>query len=200
MRIGLLGGSFNPPHEGHMHISRIALSALNLHAVWWIVTPNNPLKHASTLLPYEQRIKLCHDRIKDHTKIIVTDIERTLNSSITLDTVQKLKEYYRNTHFVWITGMDNALNIHKWNHWKILLNEICMLHITRHPAVSLTQRCPQRLLSNHRHEILQRGGKVPLIPGISYWLLQKKMINVSSTEIRNKNNELSAEMASGKNG
>ena len=74
MRIGLLGGSFNPPHEGHMHISRIALSALNLHAVWWIVTPNNPLKHASTLLPYEQRIKLCHDRIKDHTKIIVTDI------------------------------------------------------------------------------------------------------------------------------
>lgn len=190
MRIGLLGGSFNPPHPGHLHISHIALASLNLHAVWWIVTPNNPLKNKSILLPYEERLTLCNEITKDMPKILVTDIERTLKTNITLHTVKKLKHLYPSTQFVWITGMDNALNLHKWNHWRSLLNEICMLHITRHPAISLTQRCPQRLLSNHRHEILQRGGTLPLLPGLSYWLLQKKMINISSTEIRNKNNAL----------
>lgn len=190
LRIGLLGGSFNPPHEGHIHISRIALASLNLHAVWWIVTPHNPLKKQSTLLPYEQRFQLCAEMASRHPKIVVTDIERTLQTNITLHTVQRLKKAYPHTQFVWITGMDNALNLHKWNDWRILLKEICMLHITRHPAVSLTQRCPQRLLANHRHEILERGAAVPLVPGVSYWFLQKKMINISSTEIRSKNNML----------
>lgn len=190
MRVGLLGGSFNPPHEGHIHISRIALASLNLHAVWWIVTPQNPLKSTSTLLPYEDRLKRSNEMACHHPKIVVTDIERTLQTNVTLHTVRRLKIMFSQTNFVWITGMDNALNLHKWNDWRTLLNEICMLHITRHPAVSLTQRCPQRLLASHRHEILERGASVPLIPGVSYWFLQKKMINISSTEIRNKNNML----------
>lgn len=194
--MGLLGGSFNPPHEGHVHISKIAMAALDLHALWWIVTPQNPLKDKSILQPYDDRIAECRKLVGNHPKILVTDIERDLGTNITVFTVRKLKSYYPNTDFVWITGMDNALNLHKWNHWKELLSEICMLHITRHPAVSLTQRCPQRLLSDHRHVILERGAHVPLLPRISYWLLQKKMINISSTEIRNKNKDLQKEAVS----
>ncbi len=193
LRIGLLGGSFNPPHEGHLHISRIALATLHLDAVWWIVTPQNPLKDKSILMPYDERIKLSQKLTMGQPKIIVTDIERDLGTNITAFTVRKLKTHYPGTNFVWITGMDNALNLHNWNLWRNLLSEICMLHITRHPAVSLTQRCPQRLLNGHRHVILERGGEVPLLPKISYWLLQKKMINISSTEIRNKNKELGRE-------
>ena len=186
MRVGLLGGSFNPPHPGHVHISKIALNALHLDAVWWIVTPHNPLKEKSSLLPYEERIKYCH-KIVDHPKVIVTDIEDSLGTTTTYETISKMNTYFPHTRFVWITGMDNALNLHKWNDWQALLKKICMLHITRHPAVSLTQRCPQRLLQNHRHVILQRGGRVKIDSGITYWLLQKKMVNISSTEIRKKN-------------
>lgn len=189
-RIGLLGGSFNPPHEGHVHISRIALNCLKLDAVWWIVTPHNPLKDKSILIPYSERIRLCHNIMKD-PKILVTDIEQDLGTSITYKTVKKLKKMFPTTHFVWITGMDNALNLHKWHNWKDLLKEISMLHITRHPAVCLSQRCPQRQLGSQKHIILQRGGMVPLDSNTSYWFLQKRMINISSTEIRSKNQAIS---------
>ncbi len=185
MRIGLLGGSFNPAHEGHVHISRIALNTLYLDAVWWVVTPQNPLKDKSTLLPYKTRFEMAR-KMADHPKIIVTDIENELGTNNTYQTVKKIKKYFPCTKFVWITGMDNALNLHKWNNWHDLLKETCMMHITRHPAVSLTKRCPQRLLSGHKHRILERGGLVPLDSNTTYWLLQKKMVNISSTEIRSK--------------
>lgn len=187
MRVGLLGGSFNPPHEGHLHISKSVLKSLHLDAVWWLVTPQNPLKTSKDLLPIEERLDLS-TQIIDHPKIIATTIEEQFQSRYSYQTVRALKKHYPHTQFAWITGMDNAHNFHLWNRWKDILQEICMIHITRHPPVKLIKSCPVRFLSRQKHITMDRGAAVPLDSHTTYWLLQKKMINISSTEIRKKNN------------
>lgn len=181
-RVGLLGGSFNPPHEGHVHISRAALKGLHLDAVWWLVTPQNPLKDESPG-PLEARMRLC-EQITDDPKILITDIEKDLNTTITYDTVRGLKKRFPDTHFVWISGMDNAHSLHRWNHWQDLLREICMVHLTRSPAKSLVKSCPLRMYRRQNHVFIDRGASLPLTPGTTYWMMQKKMVNISSSEIR----------------
>ena len=183
MRIGLLGGSFNPPHQGHVHISKMALKALHLDAVWWLVTPQNPLKSAKELLPIEKRVKLCRE-INTHPKILITDIETEFKSSYSFITVKKLKTYFPNTKFAWITGMDNAHNFHLWNHWQNFLQNMCMVHVTRHPPVNLMKQCPVKMMTDQKHIMVDHGARYPLDSHTTYWLLQKKMINISSTEIR----------------
>jgi len=188
MRIGILGGSFNPPHKGHLHISNIALKSLQLDVVWWLITPQNPLKSATGLPSVEKRVELCKDITSNHPRIIITDIEETLKTPHSYATVKKLKSHFPNTTFTWITGMDNAHNLHNWNEWQNLLKKICMIHITRHPPVKLVKQCPARILSSQKHVIIERGGKYPLDSHTTYWLLQKKALDISSTEIRKNNN------------
>ncbi len=182
MRVGLLGGSFNPPHEGHLHISLAAMKGLELDAIWWLVTPQNPIK-CETPLPFEERVKLCRDLI-DHPKILVTDIEKDLGTNITFHTIHNLKTHFPKTEFVWISGMDNAHSLHKWGHWQRLLEQICMVHLTRSPARSLVQNCPLRMYGKQKHIFIDRSGRMPLDSGTSYWMMQKKMVNISSTQIR----------------
>lgn len=182
-RIGLLGGSFNPPHKGHVHISKIALNTLNLDYVWWLVTPLNPLKYSGDMMSYDERLA-ASQRIMQHPRIIVTDIERQLTTTNSYQTVLKLKKHYPHTQFAWITGMDNAHNLHLWNNWRDLLKEITMVHITRQPTVKLIRNCSVKMLSTQTHVIVDRGVKAPLVPRRTYWVLQKKMVNISSTDIR----------------
>lgn len=186
MRIGLLGGSFNPPHEGHVHISIAAMNTLGLDAVWWLVTPQNPLKEENPQ-PLEVRMQQCRE-INTHPKVLVTDLEKDLGTRISYDTVRSIKRHFAKTEFVWITGMDNALSLHKWKRWKDLLAEICMVHLTRFPAVSLIQACPLRLYAKQKHVVVNQAGRLPLDSGTTYWLLQKKMVDASSTRIRKKLN------------
>ncbi len=183
-RIGLLGGSFNPPHEGHVHISLAAMKGLHLDSVWWLVSPQNPIKEDKPL-PLEERMQLCQNLV-EHPKILVSDIEKYLGTSITYYSVKKLKKLYPSTQFTWISGMDNALGLHKWHHWKDLLSEISMVHLTRNPARSLVSACPLRMYEKQRHVVIDKGGHYSLDSGTTYWMMQKKMVNVSSTEIRNK--------------
>lgn len=183
-RIGLLGGSFNPPHQGHLHISLAAMKGLHLDAVWWLVSPQNPIKDIKAM-PLKERVALCEELV-DHPKILISDIEKDLNTTITYYSIKKLKTYYPDTQFVWISGMDNALGLHKWHHWKDLLSEICMVHLTRNPARSLVSACPLRMYGKQKHVVIDKGGQYPLDSGTTYWMMQKKIINISSTEIRNK--------------
>ena len=183
LRVGLLGGSFNPPHDGHMHISLIALQELQLDFVWWLVTPQNPLKQKSTLMPYAERMKFSRNMVR-HPKIMVSDLERQLGLSRTYDTVIALKRAFSHTSFIWVTGMDNALSFHRWYRWRDILKEIPTAHIARPPADSLVQACPLRLLSTQTHDSGSMGKKPDLSPGRSYWLLQKEMMDSSSSEIR----------------
>lgn len=189
MRIGLLGGSFNPPHQGHVHISLAAMKGLNLDAIWWLVTPQNPLK------PYapadmDERIEQCRN-IAGHPKIVISDLERMMGTHITYDSIKALKKHYPRNDFVWISGMDNALSLHKWHNWKALLKLIPMVHLTRKPATSLIQQCPLRLYGRQNHVFVTQPARYPLSPGTTFWMLQKKMVNISSTELRNQSGNIS---------
>lgn len=187
MRIGLLGGTFDPPHAGHVHISLAAMKSLDIDAVWWLVTPQNPLK-GNSRLPLDDRVRLCRSLVV-HPRILVSDIEKDLGSTTTYETVCHIKHRYPATQFVWISGMDNALNLHRWNRWRKLLKEICTAYLTRAPAASLIQSCPLRMLATQKHIVITKSGAYPLDSGTTYWMMQKKMVNISSTELRNRSTE-----------
>ncbi len=186
MRVGLLGGSFNPPHEGHVHISLAVLNSLQLDAIWWLVTPQNPLKGDIIPLPIEERMEMSRELIT-HPKILVTDLEKELGTTLTYHSIKALKSRFPKTDFVWIMGMDNVHSFHHWNNWRDLLMEIPMAHLTRSPATSLVRNSPAKMQAGQRHIVVDKGGRFPLDSGLTYWLLQKKMVDISSTELRNKN-------------
>ncbi len=185
MRVGLLGGSFNPPHEGHVHISLAALKGLELDAVWWLVTPQNPLK-VEKPLPLEERVALSEKLTKQYPQILVSDMEYKLGTQKTYDSVRAIKSHFPETQFVWISGTDTAMELHKWYRWKALLGEICMLHLARPPTNYLIEQCPLRQYKKQKHIILEDSAPYPLDSGKTYWMMQENMIDISSSKIRAK--------------
>ncbi len=121
--IGLLGGSFNPPHEGHREISLTAMKRLVLDAVWWLVTPANPLKDPAQYAPLDERLKLARKKA-DHPHIIVSDFERRQNLQFTVDTIERLQLLNPNINFVWIMGADSLANFHEWKDWRRIAEQI----------------------------------------------------------------------------
>lgn len=122
-RIGLLGGSFNPAHEGHAHISRAALDLLGLDEVWWLVSPRNPLKDPADLADYERRLDEAARRARD-PRIRVTAAEAELGTTYTADTVAALTALFPATRFVWLMGADNLAEVHKWKRWRALFGAV----------------------------------------------------------------------------
>lgn len=185
MRVGLLGGSFNPPHEGHMHASLTALRMLRLDFVWWLVTPQNPFKEAEGMVPYAERLALCR-AYADHPRIMVSDIESQMGTIRTFDTLRSLKTAFPDTDFVWITGMDIAHEFHLWRRWQDILKLAPTVHVARPPFLSLVQDCPLRLTGgSQNHRVLSQAETIPLTPGHSYWILDAQLVDISSTKIRN---------------
>lgn len=119
MRIGLFGGSFNPPHDGHVLVAEMALKRLKLDQVWWMVTPGNPLKNLKELLPLNDRIKLSRD-ICDDPRIKVTGFEAGYNLSYTAETLDLIAKKNRGVNFVWLMGADNLAGFHKWQNWRTI--------------------------------------------------------------------------------
>jgi nicotinate-nucleotide adenylyltransferase len=116
LRIGVLGGSFNPAHEGHLHISLEALKALKLHQVWWLVSPQNPLKPAKGMAPMQTRLGQARALIT-HPRIAATDLEGRLGVNRTALTLKRLKQRYPATDFVWLMGADNLAQMPRWWRW-----------------------------------------------------------------------------------
>ena len=130
-RIGLLGGSFNPAHAGHRHISRQALRALRLDEVWWLVSPGNPLKEgAKDMAPFEPRFASAQ-RAARGARIRVSDFERTQGSRYTIETVRKLKRRNPRHRFIWLLGSDTLPNFHLWRDWRGLAREVPIAVIRR---------------------------------------------------------------------
>jgi len=117
--VGLLGGSFNPAHAGHRHISLIALKALALDEVWWLVSPQNPLKPVAGMAPLAERLAEAR-RVAAHPRIRVTDIERRLGTRYTADSLAALKRRYRRHAFVWLMGADNLIEVVRWHRWETI--------------------------------------------------------------------------------
>ncbi len=187
MRVGLLGGSFNPPHKGHVHASLIAMKALQLDAVWWLVSPQNPLKKRAEL-SFDERFALCRQLVED-PRIIVTELERGFGTNKTWETIRECRRHFPQAQFVWISGIDNALTMHRWHNWRYILDNVATAHIARPPAWSLIGDCPLKMLTSQRHFYLQKAQRVPLLPRHTYWILQTKLMGISSTQIRNSRNK-----------
>jgi nicotinate (nicotinamide) nucleotide adenylyltransferase/ribosome silencing factor RsfS/YbeB/iojap len=140
-RVGLLGGSFNPAHEGHRHISRIALQRLGLDEVWWLVSPQNPLKSSRDMVSFRRRFAMARLQAR-HPRILVTDLEIRLGTRFTFDTLKALGLYYSKTRFVWLMGADNLGQIHRWQHWRGIFNNIPIAVFDRPPYSLRTLASP----------------------------------------------------------
>ncbi len=116
LRVGLLGGSFNPAHDGHRHISLLALELLRLDQLWWLISPQNPLKPEAGMAPVAERLAAAESVARD-PRIWVSDIESELETRHTADTVRVLKRRFPDTKFVWIMGADNLVQIPEWENW-----------------------------------------------------------------------------------
>jgi nicotinate-nucleotide adenylyltransferase len=121
-RVGLLGGSFNPAHAGHLHISRLAIETLRLHEVWWLVSPQNPLKPSAGMAPHARRLAGARALARD-SRIRVTDLERRLGTRYTIDTLRAIKAAFPELRFVWLMGADNLAQLPRWRQWRDILAE-----------------------------------------------------------------------------
>ena len=116
MRIGLLGGSFNPAHQGHLHVAELALRRLRLDQVWLLVSPGNPLKPAIGMAPLAVRLAGAA-RIGDGRRVVATAIEAGLGTRYTADTLAELRRRFPNARFVWLMGADNLSQLPRWRDW-----------------------------------------------------------------------------------
>ncbi len=130
MRIGLYGGSFNPAHAGHRHVSQMALKRLGLDRIWWIVTPGNPLKDTGELATTVMRVEEAQ-AVADDPRIDVTAFEDEIGARYTVDTLSYLKRRYPNVRFVWIMGADNLASFHRWRGWRRIARMMPMAIIDR---------------------------------------------------------------------
>lgn len=183
-RVGLLGGSFNPPHHGHIHISRMALRFLRLDAVWWLVTPGNPLKDPAAYMPMTARLHMAESCVADESRILATDIEYSLGTTRTYDTLRSLRGYFPQTDFVFLLGVDNALSFHQWYKWREIPQLAALAVLGRPPAAEAIRSCPLRQARQYRHRVLSRAEFVDLSPSSCFWLTGHPLADVSSTEIR----------------
>jgi nicotinate-nucleotide adenylyltransferase len=183
LRIGLFGGSFNPPHEGHRLVTITALRRLRLDRVWWIVTPGNPLKNNRALPPTEARVNAAN-RFLRHPRAVATGFEDLIGTRYTLDTLRWLVRRLPAVRFVWIMGADNLAGFHRWQGWREIARLLPMAVVDRPGA---TLRAPfgpaARFLARHRLE--ETDG--PLLPDRlppAWVFLHGRRSPLSSTALR----------------
>lgn len=137
MTVGLLGGSFDPAHEGHAHITREALKRLGLDRVWWLVSPGNPLKKRQPAL---MAARLARARaVMRHPGVVVSDIEARLGTRFTADTIARLQVLYPGVRFVWLMGADNLAGFHHWERWREIMARVPVAVLAR-PGAGLQAR------------------------------------------------------------
>jgi nicotinate-nucleotide adenylyltransferase len=182
-RIGLLGGSFNPPHAAHVLISDIAAKRMELARVWWIVTPGNPLKSHDELAQQEDRIALCR-ALAQNPRIVPTGFERHLPAAFTAVTLAYLRLRHPGTKFVWIMGADNLATFDRWQHWRQIAAMMPIAVVDRpgwrHRA--LASRAGRALAPYRVPE--RRAHALPDMPPPAWTFLTGPLSPLSSTEIR----------------
>ena len=120
--VGLLGGSFDPPHAGHLHISEEALARFGLDRLWWLVSPGNPLKVQGPA-PLERRLAAARALVR-HPRIVVTGLEAQLGTRHTARTIAALQARYPGVRFVWLMGADNLAELHRWQDWREIMERV----------------------------------------------------------------------------
>lgn len=185
MRVGLLGGSFNPPHAGHLHISRIALRMLKLDAIWWLVSPQNPLKSAHDYEPLPMRLAACSALLAKEPRMMATSIEDDLGTQRSFDTLTALRACYTSTDFIFLMGSDSAQSFHQWYRWRDIPALVALGILARPPAMLHSRNGPLKMDNSLRHIHLSRAEFVVLKPRTCVWMGQHPLHPQSSSNIRN---------------
>jgi nicotinate-nucleotide adenylyltransferase len=182
--IGLLGGSFNPPHAAHRLISEVALKRLGLDKVWWIVSPGNPLKR-SPPAPLAERMRLCR-AIASNPHIVVTDFEADLPSPYSVSTLAFLKMRSPLVHFVWIMGADNLAEFHRWERWREIFTMVPIVVVDR-PGwrlKALASKAARAFAKSRKPET--DAALLAAMPPPAWTFLTGPLSHASSTAIRNR--------------
>ena len=182
-RIGLMGGTFNPPHEGHVICASTALRRLKLDQLWWMVTPGNPLKSGAGLPDFKERMALSR-ALSPGPAVKVTGFEAELGSPYTYATIRFITRHYPRVRFVWVMGADNLATFHRWQHWRDIARLVPIAVVDR-PGWHL------KALSSPAARFLARRrlpeAKAALLPGRvppAWVLLSSKLSPASSTALR----------------
>lgn len=182
MVIGLLGGSFDPPHAGHVHITREALKRFGLDRVWWLVSPGNPLK-ARGPAPLPRRMAAAR-AIMRHPRVTVTDIEAALGTRYTAETLTGLMRLYPGVRFVWLMGADNMASFHRWQDWRRILGSAPVGVLAR-PGQRISARTSPAALIYERWRLPGHASRgLRSRPPPVWCFINLPMTDISSTEIR----------------
>lgn len=181
-KVGLLGGSFDPAHEGHVRVTETALSRFGLDRVWWLVSPGNPLKSQGPA-PMDERIAIARS-VMDDPRVIVTGIERRLGTRLTADTIAALQMRYPRLRFVWLMGSDNLVQFHHWERWREIAARVPIGVLAR-PASRLQARNAVAAQVMARFRLPQSEARsLAGRPAPAWVLIDMPMSNASSTAIR----------------
>jgi nicotinate-nucleotide adenylyltransferase len=187
LRVGLLGGSFNPAHAGHIHVARTAMRRLRLDQIWLLVSPGNPLKPRAGMAPPEIRLASAR-KLADGRRIIATDIERHLGTRYTHDTLRALRRRFPRVTFVWIMGADNLIQMPRWHRWAELARttKIAVLPRPAYTHHALSSQAAQRL--RHARVAASRAASLTAMPDPAWVFLQGRQNMLSATALRGAHN------------
>lgn len=187
LRVGLFGGSFNPAHAAHQQLARYALRELELDVVWWLVSPQNPLKSTDDMAPLAVRMASAEKQIVG-ARMLVTDIETQLGTQYTADTIRELRKHFPATRFTWMMGSDSFRQFHLWDQWRDIARMVPMAVFARPPVQlrALSGLAAQTL----RKYRMKNGAELAECArdGTPGWLYVNMPLNpISATEIRKAN-------------
>lgn len=186
-RVGLLGGSFNPAHRGHFLISKLALHRLDLDAVWWLVSPQNPLKQSADMVGLDERVRGAQVEAR-LPQIRVSSLESTFGTTYTIDTLRELRRHFPKTGFVWMMGADNLLQMPRWKDWQNIFHTMPIAIFGR-PSYSLAAMNSPAAKRFARHRI--PANTAPTLarrPAPAWCFLQEMTDPISATQIRGQSN------------
>ncbi|MGJ8610785.1 MAG: nicotinate-nucleotide adenylyltransferase [Yoonia sp.] len=181
--VGLLGGSFDPAHEGHVHITKAALERFGLDCVWWLVSPRNPLKESGPA-PIGRRVDAAR-AVMDHPRVTVTDIETQLGTRYTAQTIAALQAAYPGVRFVWLMGADNLAQFHLWQDWQDIMARVPVGVLAR-PGDRISARMSRAARIYRADRLIGRAGVLLGRSQAPCWAFANlPMSQSSSTAIRN---------------
>jgi nicotinate-nucleotide adenylyltransferase len=182
-RIGIFGGSFNPPHSGHKVVADTVLKRLGLDQVWWFVTPGNPLKSHSELAPLEMRLQLT-SALSNHPRMKVTAYEKVLGTPYTAKTLQALRSRNPLVRFVWVMGADNLAGFHHWQDWRGILGTVPVAVVDR-PGASLSVLSSPMAKAYEKYRLPEvDAGLLPDMDPPVWTFLHTPLDQTSSTDLR----------------
>ena len=182
-RVALLGGSFNPAHDGHRAISLLALQRLGVDQVWWLVTPQNPLKPVGEMAPLSQRLAMAR-AVASHPRIRVTGIEAALGARYTVETLTRLRRRFPRVRFVWLIGADNLAQLPRWRRWTEIMALVAVAVFNRAPYAhqALRGRAALRFRASRIGE--RRARRLPTLAPPAWVFVNCRPHPASATAIR----------------